>query len=189
MESGVPVSRHNQAEDGSLLPGWVRRLHSRRRWGIRLAAAQAVIILFLSALAGWFRWGAYRSHQQFAALSSEINHPSFAEADRVAEAIRSAEARLSENFSLESALPLPRFRYERLAQIQGAVPEGVTILLVEMDRTHAAVTAVSAGLAAMESYRDRLAESGLFTFARFGRVRRTENDAYQYVLSVGWDDE
>jgi hypothetical protein len=161
-----------------LLPAWVVRQQNRHRLLTRLAAVQCSIFVLLAVSAGVSDLPARLAFKKAEILRAEINRPSPSP----------VETQPPSKRIFEALIPAPRFKYERLAEIHAAAPAGADIRLTEMGGENAAVTVISAGLDDMESFRKTLDESGLFSYARFSRIRRTDNGAYQYELMLGWND-
>ena len=171
----------------NLLPASVIQIQRRRSLWKRLAAAETMILLILAAAVGGVNLYARHLNIQVASLESRLQDDVLVEADRLANAARAAETALTEQRALLETIPPARFSYAWLPVIQDTLPADAAVTHIDIQESRIILTMEAPALDLAEPHRTALADTGLFTQARYGTAARLDTGGVRYTLILETD--
>jgi Tfp pilus assembly protein PilN len=166
----------------NLLPPWVVRKQTIRRWAFKLAGVQIVIAFIITAGFLLLAFSLGRAEQRSDALARNLLDTRYAEPDRVAALLAQAKSQSGQQAEFINSVNPSAFDYAWLAGINGALPGGAAITEIIIDGARITLSCAAADWLCAADYRNALLETGLFSRVRFGAFARTEGGGVRYEL-------
>ena len=163
-----------------------RQIHTEIK---RLAAIQAVIFLLIILLVGVFELFIELRNTQIEEIAIHITDEKFAKSEAIAQEIRNFHTRIANEQVAIEWLELPIFDINRLDMILETLPQGVTLLRIDIDEQRGIVTALTDDLSLSDNHRYAWMSTGLVSRTQLISAIAVEERMIQYVLALHWVDD
>jgi len=172
-----------------LLPSEIMRTRQRYNIGIKLAALQAVIFLFLVLFVMVIDFS-IRSHEsQSTYLSMQLQDVRFIESEALVAILREYNANENAQAEIAQWLDLPLFNTDRLDMIEETLPSGVQLFSIDKNERGASLTLQTRNLSLVDIHREALMSTGLISWVQLDSATSGIGGIIQYSLSLNWHHE
>ena len=185
------VKRHGIRKELSvkLFPQEILRSRQRYNIGIKLAALQAVIFLFLMLFVAAVDASIRHRENQSMYLNMQLQDIRFLESEEVALLLREYRANEVSQAQVAYWLELPHFNTDRLNMVQETLPFGVQLLSVDIDEGGAFLTVQARNLSLADIHREAWISTGLVDRVQLDSATSNTDGTVQYRLSLRWCHE
>lgn len=172
-----------------LFPQEILRSRQRYNIGIKLAALQAVIFLFLMLFVAAVDASIRHRENQSMYLNMQLQDIRFLESEEVALLLREYRANEVSQAQVAYWLELPHFNTDRLNMVQETLPFGVQLLSVDIDEGGAFLTVQARNLSLADIHREAWISTGLVDRVQLDSATSNTDGTVQYRLSLRWCHE
>ena len=151
-----------------------------------LAAVQAVIFLsFVLSVFAFDYFILFRDHR-INEINIMLEDERFAESEAVAHAIRDHHSWEAAQQATVAWLELPTFNTKRLQMMLETLPQGVSLLNIEVNENGALLTSETFNMSLSDIHRDAWYNTGLVSRVQLSSVVVTDEGALRYILALHW---
>ena len=172
----------------NLLPPAIIRRRRYYSLCLQLAAIQAVIFLLLILSVAVFDLTIRTREAQTIEFDMHLQDERFIESEIAAAALRYHYTREAAQQEITDWLELPFFDIQRLDMIKETLPQGVSLLQLDLEEEGAAMTFLAENLSLSDTHREALIDTGLVSRVRLISATAAYDGSVQYVLALRWQD-